>query len=327
MRRLSLVLLVALAAGCVGPRLPAPPGAGLPGDVRVRAGGRVVSVPIEDYVLATIVAELSPAGDPPEVAARLYEVQAIVARSYAAANRGRHRADGYDLCDTTHCQLYDPRRVRTSSFAAIAREAVRRTRGVVLTYGDRVAEGLFHADCGGSTSDASAVWGGPPVPYLIARRDELPAGTHRHWTVTADATRLRNALNRDPRTDIGRHLTSIDVTARDAGGRPRGMTLTGERTRQISADLLRIVVNRGFGPNTLLSTRFSVRREGNDWLFDGTGFGHGVGLCQAGARARARQGDGTEDILEAYFAGTQVRSLTAAGAPPVPATIRSDIPR
>jgi stage II sporulation protein D len=312
MRRLTILVMLLIAAGCAAPRRPTAPGATVPDDIRVRSGSRVVTVDLEDYVLATVLAELSPGGESPEVAARLYEVQAIVARSYAAANRSRHRADGYDLCDTTHCQIYDPRRVRTSRFAAIAADAVRRTRGVVLTYGDRLAEGLFHADCGGSTSNASAIWGGPPVPYLIARRDDLPSGTHRHWTFTADASRLRDAFNRDARTEIGRRLTSLVVTAHDLGGRTPRITITGDQTRVVHGETLRTVINRGFGADSLLSTRFEIRRQGSNWIFEGAGFGHGVGMCQAGARARARMGQDVEEILGAYFTGAV---LTAPAAP------------
>ena len=307
MRRRTLLVLVLVAASCAAPRRPAGPEPAVPNDLRVKSGSRVVRVNLEDYVLATVLAELSPVGDSPEVAARLYEVQAIVARSYAAANRHRHRADGYDLCDTTHCQIYDPRRVRTSRFAQIAADAVRRTRGIVLTYGDRLAEGLFHADCGGSTSDASTVWGGPPVPYLIARRDDLPPGTHRAWSFAADAARLRDALNRDSRTEIGRRLTSMVVSTHDLGGRTPRITIGGDQTRVVHGETLRTVINRAFGADSLLSTRFTIRRQDDTWIFDGSGFGHGVGLCQAGARARARQGQNVEDILGAYFAGTVLR--------------------
>ena len=307
MRRVTIVVGLAIAVGCAAPRRPGGPEPTVPDALRVRSGSRVVTVDLEDYVLATVLAELSPVGDAPDVVARLYEVQAIVARSYAAASRGRHHKEGFDLCDTTHCQIYDPRRVRTARFATVASEAVRRTRGVVLTYGDRLAEGLFHADCGGSTSDASSVWGGPPVPYLIARRDDLPAGTHRQWTFTAGTSRLREALNRDARTEIGRRLTSMVVATRDLGGRTPQITIAGDQTRAVHGETLRTVINRGFGADSLLSTRFTIRRQGDDWVFEGSGFGHGVGLCQAGARARARKGEDVEEILGAYFAGTELR--------------------
>ena len=62
------------------------------------------------------------------------------------------RAEGFDLCDGVHCQLYEPGRIRTSRFAAVARAAVERTAGMILAYSNRPAEVLFHADCGGHTA-------------------------------------------------------------------------------------------------------------------------------------------------------------------------------
>ena len=63
----------------------------------------------------------------------------------------------------------------------------------------------------------------------------------------------------------------------------------------------RAILNRSLGERAIQSTRFALRRTGTTYTFDGTGFGHGVGLCQAGAAARARRGDGLSEILRAYF--------------------------
>lgn len=309
MKRSMAVAILAVAAACNGPHAPRRPGLALPAQMRIRTGAKVVTVPLETYVLGTVLTEVTPVGETPEVVSRIYEVQAIVARSYAAARRGRHAADGFDLCDTTHCQAYEPDRLRTSRFAPAAAAAVRRTRGVILAHDNRPAEGLFHADCGGSTADASTVWGGPSISYLRARRDDLPAGTHRAWQFRVEGARLRAALNSDARTEIGRRLTAIAAGTRDVSGRPSTITITGDRTRDVRAEDFRTAVNRTFGQRALLSTKFGVERTGDSWLFDGRGFGHGVGLCQAGARARARRGDTTGEILGAYFATVEVRAV------------------
>ena len=137
----------------------------------VRTGGRIETVPLEDYVLASALAEVSPVDQPAATVGRIFEVQAVLARTYAAGHIGKHRTEGFDLCDTTHCQLYDPNRLRVSRFASEARDAVRRTAGLVLTYQGQLAEGLYHADCGGYTASAVDVWGGSvPVPHRRGRR-------------------------------------------------------------------------------------------------------------------------------------------------------------
>ena len=264
-----------------------------------------MTVRLDDYVLGTVLGELSPTGEAPEVAARLFEVQAVIARSYAAARRGRHARERFDLCDTTHCQVYAPDRIRSSRHVQAAREAVGRTRGLVLVFDRQPAEALFHADCGGGTSDASTVWGGR-VPYLRARPDDHDA---RPWTTTLTTAQLRDALNGDDRTAVGDRLIAVRAGEPDAGRRPREVTLVGDRTRLVRAEDLRSVVTRALGAHAMPSTRFTIRREGDRWVFAGTGFGHGVGLCQAGARARARAGASLTEILAAYFSGAAVTRL------------------
>jgi stage II sporulation protein D len=283
--------------------VPAPPPLEIPREITVRSDGRVAGVPLEDYVLATVLAEVAPPAEPAAVARRIFEVQAIVARSYATARLGRHRAEGFDLCDTTHCQIYDPARIRTSKLAPIAREAVRQTAGQILSYANRPAEALFHADCGGATASAEAVWGGRSVPYLLPRQDDLDPSVHRRWKWSATAEALRSALAGDTRTDVGRSLTGVAITARDDSGRARQLTLEGQTPRVVRGEDFRMSIVRALGVRTILSTRMSVTRSGSTYVFEGSGFGHGVGLCQAGAAARARRGETTAQILAAYFTG------------------------
>lgn len=279
----------------------------LPDSVRVRVGGQIQTVALDDYVLATVLSEVTPFGETDSAAATIFEVQAIVARTYAVAEAGRHRAEGFDLCDTTHCQLYEPARIRTSRFAPAAKAAVERTRGRVLVYGSHVAEALFHSDCGGQTASADAVWGGQPVPYLHTIVDQLAPDTHRTWTVTATSDQLRGALNTDPRTEVGQRLDAIDILARDTSGRAMSIGLRGELTTMVRSDLLRSVLSQQMGDKgALLSTRFDIARNGKSYTFTGTGFGHGVGLCQHGMIVRARRGEATKDILATYFPGTVV---------------------
>src|SRR5262245_34743196 len=230
------VLLAVALSGCVAPP-PRPvlntrPAASLalPQPLLVRTGGKVLTVDLEDYVVDTILAEVSPVNEPADVVERIFETQAIVARTYAVAKMRRHRDEGFDLCDTTHCQLYQPARRRTSRFAAVAVAAAARTRSVVLTYGSQPIEALFHADCGGATASADAVWGGEAVPYLLTAVDELPDPTHRPWRVTTTADQIRTALNADTRTAVGRRLESITIAARDASGRAAGLSVRGERS-------------------------------------------------------------------------------------------------
>jgi stage II sporulation protein D len=320
-RRLRLVVLPLITglAGCLAapqPDTPRAPVVAAPATIRVGTKAGIVSVPLEDYVLASALSEVSPVGEAPDTIARIFDVQTTIARTYAVRHLGRHRAQGFDLCDTTHCQLYEPARVTTSRFAEAARRAVARTAGVVLTLGGRPIEALYHSDCGGHTSAAEDVWGGGAVPYLVAEPDDVPANTHRHWVFDAPVAKIRAALAADPKSDTGRRLDAITVTARDAGGRAARLEVRGTATRELRGEDLRAVLNRTFGDRAIQSTKFTVRRTGGDFHFDGSGFGHGVGLCQVGAAARARRGDSPAAILQAYFPGVLESSVRGPAAMP-----------
>jgi len=293
----------------------APPARAITIRVQVQEGtARVVrEIPLEQYVTATALSEVHPDVADAASAERMFEVQAVLARTYAVVNRGRHAKDGFDLCSTTHCQLYEPARLSTSRWAPSATEAVRRTAGELIWFNDAPARAVFHADCGGRTSDASAVWGGAPVPYLAAERDGGPADhAHADWTFETAAPALRSALDADPRTAIGARLDRIEIAGRDASGRAEQIVLHGTRTFVVRGEVFRDAVTRALGARSLRSTLFTIRKTRDGFLFSGKGFGHGVGLCQAGAMARLRAGASPEDVLGYYFPGT---SLHRTGHP------------
>lgn len=278
--------------------------------VQVREGAaRVVrEVPLEDYVAATALSEVHPGRGDEGVAARVFEVQAVIARTYVVSSRGRHAKDGFDVCSTTHCQVYEPARLRTSRWSAAVRAAVQRTAGKLLWFAEAPALAVFHADCGGHTSDASSVWGGIAPAYLSGATDNGPAGNaHIDWTFETPAPALRAALNADARTAVGTTLDRIEVAGRDRAGRAEKILLRGTRTFVVRGEVFREVLTRALGVRTLRSTLFTVKKSRDAFTFSGKGFGHGVGLCQSGALARLKAGTSTDDVLEHYFPGTSLR--------------------
>jgi stage II sporulation protein D len=293
-------------AACAPAQAPSPPAFSLPDQIKVRVDGRVRSVPLEEYVLGSVLAEVSPVDETPKTAARIFEVQAVIARTYAVAHVGRHRQQGFDLCDATHCQLYDPARIKTSRFTAIAREAVRETAREVMMYGRRPAEALFHADCGGSTTSADAVWGGRALPYLKPLTDNQPSLSHRSWRFAAAFGKIRDALNRDARSRVGSRLDAIEIVKRDQSGRAASLAVRGTQPQVLRGEDFRAILNQTFGDHAVQSTKLTIARTRNEFVFAGNGFGHGVGLCQIGAAARARRGESIEEIIETYFEGTRV---------------------
>ena len=284
--------------------------------IRVRVtdarGTRIITLPLEEYVLGAVRAELPPKTLQEEAADRVLQVQALVSRTYAIANLGRHAAEGFDLCDSTHCQLYRAG-LRTEGPTDGAARAVAETRDEVVTYQGRVIQALFHSNCGGHTTSASSVWGGPDQPYLKPVVDTFCARTSPgNWTFAVTESDLRRALNSDPRTAVGSTLHRIEVVDRDESGRAGLLTLAGARAPMVRAEELRAVIGRVLGAQTIRSTWFTVSRREGRFVFTGVGYGHGVGLCQVGATLRARSGQSPLDIITHYFPGTSVESAAVA---------------
>jgi stage II sporulation protein D len=313
----ALVLVIATAVACSNPvskvDLPSAAPRG-PAFVRVGVteGGRlsIRTVPFERYVETTILSEFAPPEGNVDTVERMLEVQAVIGRTYAVAHLGRHARDGYDLCDRTHCQLFQPRRLTASRWAPQAADAVRRTRSEVLWFDGAPALTVYHADCGGRTSAAADVWGGTVRPYLVSRADDGPAdAAHTSWRYVSSRAAVHGALNTDSRTRVGHRLDGLQVLDRDAAGRAESIAIHGAEERVVRGDVVREVLAGAFGARTIKSTWFDVRREQERFVFEGRGFGHGVGLCQAGALARIRAGDRAAGILQRYFPGTKLITL------------------
>ncbi len=307
--RLAVALLLAATlawlAGCASVPYDSPP------QTRVRVlleqdgRPRIRTLSLEDYVTGVILAELAVGNEDVDTAARILAVQALVTRTYAVANLGRHASDGYDLCTTTHCQVYRDPRGGAKDSEAIAREAARRTAGQVVAHQRRPIHALFHSNCGGHTSAADEVWGGTQRAYLVARPDSYcPIDTPASWSWSVDAKELRAVLDGDERTRGGSGVRSVTVVERDVAGRATAVAIGPNRV--VRGETLRAVVMRRYGPHSVRSTRFTVRRDGSTFRFAGNGYGHGAGMCQIGALARARAGESPAAILQHYYPGTDI---------------------
>ncbi len=264
-----------------------------------------MTIPLEQYVDGCVAAELGPTRLDGPARSTLLEVQAMLCRTYAVANLGRHAAQGFDLCSTVHCQLY------RSPAAGVDRASAVRGAGPVIVYDGRPIQALFHSDCGGRTSAAEDVWGGRSLPYLSSVVDRWCATSLPDWTFSTRPDRLGDALGRDPKNRAAGDVLGVDVLQRDAAGRAiRVVVVTKAGTRSMRGEDFRAAMTQAFGPRALRSTRFDVRQQDGLFTFRGRGFGHGVGLCQAGAIELAREGESAETIIGHYFPGARVTRLT-----------------
>jgi len=275
-------------------------------EVNVGGGQRIQTIPLEHYVRGSVPAEM-PLGDSDiVVAGRLAQLQAILARTYALANRGRHRHEGFDLCSTTHCQVYRAPE-KSPEVANLVDNAVTRTSRLIITDGNGPIQAFFHSNCGGHTSSATDIWGGPAPRYLAGVPDDYCIETPgNNWHLSLDREHLHRILNTETDTEVGQRLDQVVVLRRGPAGRAIRISVKGEKSQVIPGERLRAVINAQLGHRAFRSTLFAVDNKMGQIIFSGQGFGHGVGLCQVGSIARAQKGASVEDILAHYYPGTWI---------------------
>jgi stage II sporulation protein D len=269
-------------------------------------------VATDEYVAGVVAGELAIGAIDTGAVEAMLAVQAILARTYATANVGRHAREGFDLCSTTHCQVYRAPEQVLPANRPLALAASSATSGQVLVFEGRPAIALYHSSCGGQTSAPDRIWGGDVRPYLRPVTDEAcrldPSAA---WSFTLTRASAREALNATARTAVGTRLDAISIVERDEAGRAALVALDGERSPLVRGEELRAAIVSRLGARTLRSPRFDVRRDGDRFVFTGRGRGHGAGLCQHGALARLQAGANVATVLATYFPGT---TLTPASS-------------
>jgi stage II sporulation protein D len=285
-----------------------------PGTAGILAVNRIS---IEAYVAGVVNAEMG--RRPPSDSEAVY-AQAVVSRTVALRSIGRYRVRGYDLLGTVADQVYGGVGAET----AAGWDAVRRTRGEVLTFGGGLIEGFFHSTCGGRTAAVEEVFSGAPQPYLRSVPDRDPAGQtycaispryrwREEWTRETLGRALRDgaaAGRYDPAAALD--PADVQIVSRSPSGRVSGLLLVaGGRTSPVTGgQAVRQVLRLPEG-GWLRSAQFTLQatRSGGRLVrlvADGAGNGHGVGMCQWGAVGRARAGASYREILSAYFPGTEI---------------------
>ena len=289
-------------------------------------------VPLETYLAGVVPAEM-PASFPVEA----LKAQAIVARTYALYQLGRHESEGFDLCAGTHCQVY-----RGTATSPRSTRAVAATGGHVLTFDGVLVKAVYHSTCGGTTVDAWKAWWDHALPYLRGRPDAAAplgepseAGVERFlagakgWCSASSKYRWRVEMDwREVQQKVAANLPSVTylagrkpgalldlrVAARTASGRIRRLVVvTDAGEESVWGDSIRWLFGIGKpGPGGLPSTfcTMTIRRDAagapTSLIVQGGGWGHGIGMCQVGAAARARAGQSARQILDAYYSGVKL---------------------
>lgn len=297
-------------------------------------------VGIDEYVSSVLGKEMSYTW-PKEA----LKAQAVCARNFVLTRGSTHKAYGFDVCSTTHCQVYGG----VQSEHANTRQAVEETKGIVARYNGELVGLYFFATSGGQTENVENVWG-TAYGYLKSVPDtyENPQKASRyHWSVSLTRAQIEEKLN-NAGASIG-SLKKIEINSVSDTGRVTQMTFHGtegsytvkrEKCRTIlglysqkftvAADGdANIITTSGiaqtplytlssngikttFGYNALtgngIIANLPIDENGADsYIIDGGGYGHGVGMSQWGARGMAENGFTYDQILHHYFTNIELR--------------------
>ena len=257
---------------------------------------RAARIPLEVYVARVLAGEGEP--NAPDAAR---QALAVAIRTYTLVQMGRHRREGFDLCDTVHCQVLRPAN-ESSRRAALA------TARRVLTVNGVPAELFYSASCGGRSEGAAQVWPGATFPYMQVVRNDDVHEEDVPWTLDLTLDELRQALARAGFG--GGPLRNIEIDGHNGSGRVERLRVSGMRPDEVSGPAFRDAL----GTTRLRSTAFTLERQGNAVRFTGRGYGHGVGMCVIGAGRRARRGESLETILAQYYPNLQLTNLASGSS-------------
>lgn len=331
------------------------------GSLRLLAdGGKIWAIndlPVEDYLESVISSEMSAQSSLP-----LLMAHAVISRSWlmsqidgnTAPNTQASHGDAFirwydhtdhtlfDVCADDHCQRYQGITKETSPNVA---EAIRRTRGELLTYGDEICDARFSKCCGGAMEEFQYCWDDTPKPYLKGIGD-TPEATipdltveenARQWILsspksfcnTTDKRILSQVLNDydQETTDfyrwrvsytqeelsklvekkLGAGLGTItDMRPLKRGTSGRICELRITGTKKTIVVGKELEIRRALSESHLYSSAFVVEKQGDTFTLIGAGWGHGVGLCQIGAAVMGDKGYAYDEILRHYYPGAEI---------------------
>jgi stage II sporulation protein D len=260
----------------------------LRGDVEIRyisGTFRLINqLDVEDYLKYTISKEMNPKWE-----IEALKAQAVLARTYVLKKKYKSRGCLYDIQSSTIDQVYGS---FESDYIEVI-QAVSDTAGEVIKYRGEIIDALYHSCCGGKTSNSKEVFGFER-PYLVSVececRGECPYG--KGWSHKIRLPKLSSILG----------LQGIESVYEE---NERVIIKSGKKISVFSKNSFREKI----GFQVLKSSNFHIRMSKDEVLIEGIGFGHGVGLCQYGAKKMAEEGKNYREILYHYFKGTTIEKI------------------
>jgi stage II sporulation protein D len=259
------------------------------GDIDVWKGENglyiINELPLEEYIKAVVAEEMSVDWD-----MEALKAQAVVSRTYAVYQKSLNGNSSYHIVSSVLNQVY-----KGENSDVRAAYAVAETSGEILTYNGDPIEAFYHSTCGGMTENPEDIFG-KSYPYLKPVKSSCDLSPYSAWSRTIKFEDIEKALGIPG-------IKGISVKSFTSTKRVRQLNIkTASGTTAINATDLR----KALGWSRLPSTNFTLSRHGDSVLFEGSGYGHGVGLCQWGALKMARDGKNYREILSFFYPGTTI---------------------
>lgn len=244
----------------------------------------------EEYIYSVVPSEIGYKFEDEAIKA-----QAIAARTYLYHSLLSKKYDYCDLLDTVNSQVYYGYDRENSRIT----ELVNETSNLVMFYGGKAINALFHSTSGGKTANNEDVWpSGTPLPYIrsVEDKDNGNDSPRQNWNYTVSKSELSKKF--------GFKVSKITVTSR-VDGRVKYVKITGAKTITITGNQLRSKV----GYTKIFSTMLTIKDKGNSFYFEGHGSGHGLGMPQWSANGMAKKGKTYKEILEYYYTGISIERI------------------
>ncbi len=263
--------------------------------------GTVEEMPMEDYISGVVAAEMDPEWPEEALAA-----QAIIARSFTlqkiSENGGVPERNAHASTDIEEFQAYDASRINDR-----VRRAVEKTRGQVAVYESNYIRGWFHAFAGPRTAlaDEGLEFEGDNPPYIQiveSPGQDLVPEEEAYWSAVFPGARVREAVSEITGSDPG-PLEEVEISKKGPSGRATRLQINDV---EVPAASLRLKLESTVMRSTFID---EIELKGGDLSLSGVGYGHGVGMCQWGARALAEEGRSCEEIVSYFYRDIDIVKL------------------
>jgi stage II sporulation protein D len=267
------------------------------------------SLPVEDYLKGVVPHEI---GRLKRDRFEASKAQAVAARTYTYSHMDSRKSQGFDIYADTRDQVYSG----SDGEDSLTNEAIRATKDLVIKYNGNLIEAYYHSTCGGKT-ETPEVWGQESKPYLVSVSDSAEG---RAFCELSRYIKWEEKFNKAEIADIFQKYAAnarvgnivsfskveqIFITEKFPSERIKTLVVfTDKGSFEVSGDRVRQLFARN--GKSLPSSMFIVSQNKNYFTVNGSGFGHGIGMCQYGAMARAKAGQTFEEILKAYYTGVTI---------------------